>query len=110
MRKQHEQLLVAALAGLVIVGAAAFAIQPAMAAGYQVGQHGQVTGIAKWDRLNIRKWPASYSQQTGALKPHSTVWVERCIVGKSGSDWCLIERGNQMGWVNSAYLSLAKQR
>ncbi|MCF1741706.1 SH3 domain-containing protein [Paradevosia shaoguanensis] len=107
MRKQHEQLLVAALAGLVIVGAAAFVVQPAMAAGYQVEQQAQVTGVAKWDRLNIRKWPASYSQKTGSLKPHTYVWVERCIEASQGSDWCLVERGNQMGWVNSAYLTLA---
>jgi hypothetical protein len=31
MTKNHEKLLVAALAGLIIAGAATFAIQPAMA-------------------------------------------------------------------------------
>jgi hypothetical protein len=31
MTKNHEKLLVAALAGLIIAGAAMFAIQPAMA-------------------------------------------------------------------------------
>ena len=31
MTKNHEKLLVAALAGLIIAGAAIFAIQPAMA-------------------------------------------------------------------------------
>ena len=33
MNKNHEKLLVAALAGLVIASAAAFAVQPAHAAG-----------------------------------------------------------------------------
>ncbi len=33
MRKEREALLVAALAGLVIVGAAAFVVQPALSSG-----------------------------------------------------------------------------
>ena len=61
-----------------------------------------------WDVLNIRKWPASYSQKIGALQPKTFVWVERCIVNEDGgSDWCLVERNNKKGWVNSRYLTLA---
>ena len=107
MNKTHEKLLVAALAGLVIAGAAAFAVQPAFAEGYDVDQPAQVTGVKKWDVLNMRKWPASYSQKVGALKPKVHVWVERCIVSETGgADWCLVERGNQHGWVNSKFLTL----
>ena len=107
MRKQHEKLLIAALAGLVILSGAVFAVQPAMAEGYPVDAKAQVTGVAKWDVLNIRKWPASYSQKSGAFKPRVHVWVERCIVNEAGgSDWCLVERGPQRGWVNSRYLTL----
>jgi hypothetical protein len=80
MKKQHEMLLVATLAGLVIAGAATFAVQPAMAAGYGVDAKAQVTGVAKWDQLNMRKWPAAYSRKVGALEPEAHVWVERCIV------------------------------
>lgn len=109
MRKHHEQLLVAALAGLVILGAAGFAIQPAMAAGYTVGAKAQVTGVAKWDQLNMRKWPASYSQKTGALQPRTQVWVDRCVVAEQGVDWCLVQRGQQKGWVNSKFLTIANQ-
>ncbi|GGF29736.1 hypothetical protein GCM10011321_21330 [Youhaiella tibetensis] len=107
MNKRHEQLLVATLAGLVILSAAAFAVQPAMAAGYNVDQQAQVTGVAKWDRLNVRKWPAAYSQKVGSFQLHTIVWVERCIEATHGSDWCLVERGFQKGWVNSSYLTLA---
>src|SRR5690606_10394607 len=108
MNKHHEKLLVAALAGLVIAGAAAFAVSPAGAAGCSVDAPAQVTGVKKWDVLNIRKWPASYSQKTGALKPKVHVWVERCIISENGgSDWCLVERGAQKGWVNSSFLTLA---
>lgn len=85
MNKNHEKLLVAALAGLVIAGAAAFAVSPALAAGYPVDGPAQVTGVQKWDVLNIRKWPASYSQKVGALKPKAHVWVERCIVTKQAA-------------------------
>ena len=45
MNKHHEKLLVAALAGLVIAGAAAFAVSPALAAGYTVDAPAQVTGV-----------------------------------------------------------------
>ena len=107
MQKTHEKLLVAALAGLVIASAAAFAVQPALAAGYYVDGPAQVTGVKKWDVLNVRKWPASYSRKTGELAPRVTVWVERCIVAQDeGSDWCLVERADQKGWVNSSFLTL----
>jgi hypothetical protein len=105
MRRSHEQLLVATLAGLVIAAAAAFAVQPAMAAGYHVEAPARVTGVAHWDVLNLRKWPAAYSRKVGELKPRVHVWVERCIVAPTGgSDWCLVERGPQRGWVNARFL------
>ena len=74
-----------------------------------VGQaQARVTGVAKWDVLNVRKWPASYSQKTGELAPKVHVWVERCIIAPTGgSDWCLVERGPQRGWVNSRFLTPA---
>ena len=107
MKKHHEKLLVAALAGLVIASAAAFAVQPAMAEGYDVDAQAMVTGVADWDHLNVRKWPAPYSKKTGQLDPLVHVWVERCIAMEDGSDWCLVERGEQKGWVNSRYLILS---
>ncbi len=106
MNKHHEKLLVAALAGLVIAGAASFVVSPALAAGYAVDAPAQVTGVKKWDVLNIRKWPASYSRKVGELRPNVHVWVERCIIApQGGSDWCLVERGNTYGWVNARYLT-----
>ncbi|HTJ59332.1 MAG TPA: hypothetical protein VL418_17495 [Devosiaceae bacterium] len=39
MRKQREALLIAALAGLVIVGAAAFVVQPTLAGPAAATQH-----------------------------------------------------------------------
>ncbi|MHB1103442.1 MAG: SH3 domain-containing protein [Devosia sp.] len=108
MNRTHEKLLVAALAGLVIASAAAFAIQPAMAAGYDVDAPAQVTGVKSWDVLNVRKWPASYSRKVGELEPKVHVWVERCIVAETGgADWCLVERGDEYGWVNSKFLTLS---
>lgn len=46
MKSQHEKLLVATLAGLVIMSAAAFAVSPVMAAEHQVEQRPQVIGKA----------------------------------------------------------------
>lgn len=106
MNRTHEKLLVATLAGLVIASAAAFAVQPAMAAGYHVDAQAQVVGLPSWDKLNMRKWPAPYSKKVGQLKPYVYVWVERCIEAEEGSDWCLVQRGEKEGWVNSRYLTL----
>jgi len=106
MNKQQEKVLVATLCGLVITAAGAFAVQPAMAAGYPVDQLAQVTGVAHWDQLNVRKWPASYSRQVGAFTPGSHVWVERCIEAETGADWCLVGAQNTTGWVNSRYLTV----
>ena len=107
MKKHHESLLVATLAGLVIVSAAAFAVTPAHAEGYSVDTKAQVTSVEWWDHLNVRLWPAHYSQKTGELAPNSWVWVERCIVKEGASDWCKIEVGEQSGWVNSSYLTFS---
>lgn len=108
MNKRQEKVLVATLCGLVIAAAGAFAIQPAMAAGYQVDQLARVTGVAHWDQLNVRKWPASYSQKIGAFEPATPVWVERCIEVENSTDWCLVDRGELKGWVNSRYLSVVQ--
>ena len=106
MNSQQEKLLVATLAGLIIASAAAFAVGPAAAAGYQVDQKAQVTNIVWWDQLNVRKWPAWYSKKVGSLSSQSWVWVERCVAVEQASDWCKIESGTQQGWVNSNYLAL----
>lgn len=105
MNKAQEKVFVAALCGLVVTAAAAFAVQPAMAAGYQVETLAKVSGVAHWDQLNARKWPASYSQKVGAFQPNTHVWVERCIQVENSSDWCLVERNQTKGWVNSRFLT-----
>lgn len=106
MNKTHEKLLVAALAGLVIASAAAYAVQPALAEGYYVDGPAQVVDVAKWDVLNVRKWPASYSKKVGALTPNSHIWVVRCIDKEDTADWCLVQRGNLEGWVNSNFIEI----
>lgn len=110
MNKRQEKVLLATLCGLVIAAAGAFAAQPATAAGYNVDQVAKVTGVAHWDRLNVRKWPASYSRRVGALQPGSHVWVERCIETKKSSDWCLVGAQETTGWVNSRYLTIVSDR
>jgi hypothetical protein len=104
MKKHHEKLLIATLAGLVIAAAAAFAVSPALAAGYTVDAQAEVTDVEDWDVLNIRKWPASYSQKVGELENGDYVWVVRCRTFEFTSDWCLVERGEDHGWVNSSFL------
>lgn len=105
MNKSQEKVLVAALCGLVVTAAAGFAVQPALAAGYQVDQLARVSNVDQWDVLNVRKWPASYSQKIGAFEAGTPVWVERCITVEKSADWCLVERQNTRGWVNSRFLT-----
>ncbi len=108
MNKNQEKLLVATLAGLIIAGVAAFAVQPALAAGYDVDSPAKIVGIKKWDVLNVRQWPASYSHKVGELEPKTSVWVERCIIApQGGSDWCLVEQQDTKGWVNAKFLQPA---
>lgn len=102
-----KNLMLSLFAGLLIVAAAAFAVTPAMAEGYSIEQPGQVINVAPWDNLNVRKWPAYYSQQVGALPNLTYVYVERCIKVEGASDWCKIGRDSTYGWVNSKYLQLA---
>lgn len=105
MNKAQEKVLVATLCGLIITAAAGFAVQPAMAAGYSVETLAKVTGVARWDKLNVRKWPASYSRKVGSFAPGVHVWVERCIEVENSADWCLVDRNGTNGWVNSRYLT-----
>ncbi|MDV3251597.1 SH3 domain-containing protein [Devosia sp. BK] len=105
MNKRQEKVLVATLCGLVIAVTAGFVVQPVMAAGYDVGQPAQVSRVAPWDVLQVRKWPASYSRKVGSFGPGTPVWVERCIEVAKSSDWCLVDNDETRGWVNSRYLS-----
>ncbi len=111
MNSALKNLIVAASAGFVIVAAAAFAVTPAMAAGsagYDVGIVGKVVGVEQWDTLNVRLWPASYSQKIAELAPDTLVYVERCIKVEHSTDWCKVGRDTTYGWVNSRYLAPAQ--
>lgn len=108
MNRAHEKLLIATLAGLVITAAAAFAVSPAMAAGYHVETEAEVVGVAPWDVLNVRLWPAHYSKKVGELEPGAAVFVERCIIKPVGHDWCLVQgEYGEHGWVNSRFLEVS---
>ena len=80
-----------------------FAANQASAAGYQVEDTAITDNFPHWDRLNIRKWPASHSQKVAHIKRDRIVFVERCII-KQGADWCKIRKGWKQGWVNGRYL------
>jgi SH3-like domain-containing protein len=106
MQKHHEHLVIATLVGLVLTSAAAMFVIPASAAGYSMETVGRVINVEEWDQLNVRKWPAAYSEKTGELFPNNTVWIERCIELDNASDWCKVEKGDTYGWVNGRYLEV----
>ena len=80
----------------------------AYAEGYLANYDAYVISVEPWDSLNVRKWPAYYSQKVGEI-PHNGqfVWVQRCVVQPHGSssDWCKINYGGQWGWVNKRFLA-----
>ncbi|MEP1208740.1 MAG: hypothetical protein ABJM29_14680 [Rhizobiaceae bacterium] len=80
-----------------------FVATEASAAGYYVDDMAKTANFPNWDRLNIRKWPASHSQKVAHVKRGRTVYVERCIL-KQGADWCKIRKGWKQGWVNGRFL------
>lgn len=102
LSKAIRGLLVAAVAVAGVAGS----IQMAQAAGYYVNKSAYVQ-VNWWDHLNVRKWPAAYSQKIGSLDADSPVWVQRCVVKYNSSDWCKISDGQTSGWVNSKFLQLA---
>jgi hypothetical protein len=53
MKKQHEKILIAALAGLVIAGAAAFAIQPGLASTPHFSMAAQANEPRIFDALDL---------------------------------------------------------
>jgi len=75
----------------------------ASAAGYNVEASAITANFPDWDRLNIRKWPASHSQKVASIKRDRIVHVERCVI-KEGADWCKIRKGWKQGWVNGRFL------
>lgn len=96
----------ALIGGLIAVLLSGVFSPPAQARGYAVDTIARVTGVSSWDHLNVRRWPAHYSQQVGSFSPMTLVWIERCIEVDNSSDWCLVERAGIKGWVNSRYLSV----
>lgn len=96
----RKALLVVAAGATLVTGLSAI---EASAAGYGVYTNAYTANFPGWDRLNLRKWPASYSQKVAKIKVGRTVWVERCIL-KSGTDWCKIRKGWKTGWVNGSFI------
>ena len=88
--------------------AASSSTVPAKAEGYIANYDAYVISVQPWDALNVRMWPAYYSQKVGEI-PHDgqNVWVQRCIVRPNGSssDWCKINYQGNWGWVNKRYLA-----
>lgn len=102
---QTKRISVQILSITAVVSACIVSL-PAQAEGYQVNENTRVVGVASWDVLNIRKWPAAHSRIVGSTKPGARVWVERCIVKRGASDWCKIAWQGEYGWVNSKFLNL----
>ena len=97
------------LLGLLALAAPLAATSPAAAAGYHVDRYAFVQGVDVYDHLNMRRWPAYYSQKVGAIPHHGDgFYVQRCIVRPHGSssDWCKVHYAGKWGWVSKRFLGL----
>lgn len=82
------------------------AINTAQAEGYDAGYYAHVEDVAYWDVLNMRKWPAPYSQKVASIPDNGWgIWVQRCIVKPGTSDWCKVKYAGNWGWVNKRYIN-----
>lgn len=79
---------------------------PAMALGYNVETIARIADLPGLDHLEVRKGPAPQSQKAGDLRTATWVWVERCVEVEQSDDWCLVERAQTKGWVNSSFLTV----
>ena len=107
MPKVIAVIAAGALAAL-LAGLAPPTATPAQAAGYMVDRYAHVVGVDIHDRLNMRRWPAAYSQKVGAIPHHGDgFYVQRCIVRPHGasSDWCKVHYRGRWGWVNKRFLA-----
>ncbi|MDJ0614996.1 MAG: SH3 domain-containing protein [Rhizobiaceae bacterium] len=102
---KNKKLLSAFLAIVILTGVQS----AAKAEGYLANYDAYVTSVEPWDHLNVRKWPAYYSQKVDEI-PHDGqfVWVQRCIIQPHGSssDWCKVSYDGQWGWVNKRFLAV----
>ena len=97
--------IVAAISTLAVC---VFSTLPAQAKGYLANYEAYVISVEPWDALNMRKWPAAYSQKIDEI-PHDgqNIWVQRCIVQPNGStsDWCKVNYEGKWGWVSKKFLA-----
>jgi hypothetical protein len=112
-----KRLALAALAAITLA-------TPSLASAFW---HGEVTGVANWDVLNVRKWPASNSQivdaydngddvsLTGRCKntannksflidgPQSSAWKFARM--SQSNVWCQVMSPNaKLGWVRGKFV------
>lgn len=62
----------------------------------------RVTGVRRYDVLNVRRGPSEYHEPIAAIPPTGRQ-VE--ITGDCRADWCPIRYGRIAGWVNRFYLA-----
>lgn len=61
----------------------------------------QVTGVASWDALNIRKGPSVSYSKVGSIPSDSA-----CVIktGQCTKKWCRVSYAGRKGWVANRYL------
>ena len=80
-------------------------MMPASAAETSVvpGEEHCVVNVPSWDRLNIRSAPSSQSSLV-VRKRYGTCGI--MVVGNCRGQWCPVEDGHSVGWVNRRFISM----
>ncbi len=67
------------------------------------GEEHCVVNVATWDRLNIRSRPSSRAPVVSGKRYGSCGIL---VVGSCRAQWCPVEDGHWVGWVNRRFLSM----
>ncbi|MBC8019406.1 MAG: hypothetical protein H7X83_12930 [Verrucomicrobia bacterium] len=67
------------------------------------GEEHCVVDVATWDRLNIRSRPSSRAPVV-SRKRYGSCGI--LVVGSCRAQWCRVEDGHSVGWVNRRFLSM----
>lgn len=100
------------LKSLILAGTLAVsvgAIQAAVAESYSDFQNYKVVNVANWDALNVRSGAGTNYRVINKIPANTSgIKITSEKEGVNGQNWVKIKWGNQIGWVNMHYLTIAQ--
>lgn len=94
------------IGGLIAMIASGIFTPPVMALSQSVAELAQITPADEPNQLYLRNTPRHSAPSVGSLAATSWVWVDHCVENGDRSNWCLVERGQTKGWIDSRHLTV----